>query len=97
MITNRRRLMATSTQTSPGRGWLERSRRRVDRSHHPRPAAFELDAGDVVFAPDGEEHWPGAAPDHFMTYLSITEGAPHWEPHVTDDEYRPSGREPRDR
>ena len=47
----------------------------------------ELTSGDVVFAPDGEEHWHGAAPDHFMTHLSITEGAPHWGPRVTDDEY----------
>jgi quercetin dioxygenase-like cupin family protein len=47
----------------------------------------ELEAGDVVFAPDGEEHWHGAAPEHFMTHLSITEGAPHWGSHVTDEEY----------
>jgi quercetin dioxygenase-like cupin family protein len=48
----------------------------------------ELNPGDVVFAPDGEEHWHGASPDHFMTHLSITEGAPHWGPHVTDAEYQ---------
>ena len=48
---------------------------------------IELNPGDVVFAPDGEEHWHGASPDHFMTHLSITEGAPHWGPHVTDAEY----------
>ena len=33
----------------------------------------ELNAGDVVFAPDGEEHWHGTRPDSFMTHLSITE------------------------
>ena len=48
----------------------------------------ELDTGDVIFAPDGEEHWHGATSDDFMTHLSITEGPPHWGPHVTDDEYR---------
>ena len=48
----------------------------------------ELSPGDVIFAPDGEEHWHGARPDHFMTHLSITEGPPHWGPHVTDDEYQ---------
>jgi len=48
---------------------------------------FELHIGDVVYAPDGEEHWHGATPDDFMTHLSITEGAPHWGDHVTDDEY----------
>jgi quercetin dioxygenase-like cupin family protein len=48
----------------------------------------ELHPGDVVFAPDGEEHWHGASPDHFMTHLSITEGAPRWGQRVTDVEYR---------
>ncbi|HEX4429975.1 MAG TPA: cupin domain-containing protein [Frankiaceae bacterium] len=47
----------------------------------------ELDTGDVVFAPDGEEHWHGAAPDAFMTHLSITDGTPNWGPHVSDAEY----------
>ena len=42
------------------------------------PELVELSPGDVIFAPDGEEHWHGARPDHFMTHLSITEGAPHW-------------------
>ena len=46
-----------------------------------------LNPGDVVYAPDGEEHWHGARPDHFMTHLSITEGDPHWGPRVTDAEY----------
>jgi hypothetical protein len=41
-----------------------------------------------------EWHWHGAAPDHFMTHLSITEAVPgdqrpetDWGEHVTDDEY----------
>ena len=50
----------------------------------------ELHPGDVVFAPDGEEHWHGASPGHFMTHLSITEGGPHWGPQVTDAEYHAS-------
>jgi quercetin dioxygenase-like cupin family protein len=50
--------------------------------------AVELRPGDVIYAPDGEEHWHGATPDDFMTHLSITEGAPHWGDHVTDDEYQ---------
>jgi quercetin dioxygenase-like cupin family protein len=49
--------------------------------------AVELHAGDVVHAPGGEEHWHGATPDDFMTHLSITEGAPRWGDHVTDEEY----------
>jgi quercetin dioxygenase-like cupin family protein len=44
-----------------------------------------------VAAPDGEEHWHGARPDHFMTHLSITEGTPHWGSHITDTEYQDRG------
>jgi quercetin dioxygenase-like cupin family protein len=54
----------------------------------------EIRPGDIVYAPPGEWHWHGAAADHFMTHLSITE-APgderpeaDWGEHVTDDEYR---------
>jgi quercetin dioxygenase-like cupin family protein len=46
----------------------------------------ELNPGDVVFAPDGEEHWHGASPAQFMTHLSVTEGGPHWGLHVTGGE-----------
>jgi quercetin dioxygenase-like cupin family protein len=52
-------------------------------------------AGDVVQTPADEWHWHGAAPDHFMTHLSITEGVADsqrpdadWGAHVTDEEYR---------
>jgi len=55
----------------------------------------EIRAGDIISTPSGEWHWHGAAPDHYMTHLSITEGvAPDderpetdWGEHVTDDEY----------
>jgi quercetin dioxygenase-like cupin family protein len=56
------------------------------------PEAVALRVGDVVYAPDGEEHWHGATADDFMTHLSITEGAPSWGRHVTDDEYRTANR-----
>jgi quercetin dioxygenase-like cupin family protein len=59
--------------------------------------AVGLYPGDVVYAPDGEEHWHGATADHYMTHLSITEGAPHWGDNVSDEEYanaRPSDRRP---
>ena len=49
--------------------------------------AAEIRAGDVVYAPAGEEHWHGARPDHFMTHLSITDGDATWGDHVTDAEY----------
>jgi quercetin dioxygenase-like cupin family protein len=54
----------------------------------------ELRAGDIVHTPADEWHWHGAAPDHFMTHLSITEATPAderpemtWGEHVTDEEY----------
>jgi quercetin dioxygenase-like cupin family protein len=52
--------------------------------------AHEIRSGDLVYTPDGEEHWHGASPDHLMTHLSITEGPPHWGDHVTEAEYRAS-------
>jgi quercetin dioxygenase-like cupin family protein len=55
----------------------------------------ELHAGDVVFTPDGEAHWHGATPHDLMTHLSITEGAPHWGDHVTDEEYAAASSETR--
>lgn len=58
-------------------------------------AVARIRAGDIVSTPADEEHWHGAAPDHFMTHLSITEatGDPakpetRWGAHVTDAEYR---------
>lgn len=59
-------------------------------------ALEEIRAGDTVHTPAGEWHWHGAAPDHFMTHLSITEAPPDpgqpepdWGDHVTDEEYDP--------
>lgn len=49
----------------------------------------EIQPGDVIYTPTGEEHWHGATPEHFMTHLSITEGPAQWGAHVTDDEYQP--------
>ena len=56
----------------------------------------DLRPGDVVYTPDAEEHWHGAAPDHFMTHLSITEGGPHWGAHVSDAEYHAPNTAERD-
>ncbi len=56
---------------------------------------MSIRAGDIVTTPADEWHWHGAAPDHFMTHLSITEGVPgnqrpeaDWGEHVSDAEYR---------
>jgi quercetin dioxygenase-like cupin family protein len=55
----------------------------------------EIGAGDVVHTPADEWHWHGAASDHFMTHLSITEAADQpdkpeadWGEAVSDAEYR---------
>ena len=48
---------------------------------------IEIRAGDSVYTPADEWHWHGATPDHFMTHLSITDGAATWGEHVTNDEY----------
>lgn len=57
-------------------------------------AVVAVRAGDIVYTPADEEHWHGAAPDYFMSHLSITEGAgdtdkpaTRWGAHVTYAEY----------
>jgi quercetin dioxygenase-like cupin family protein len=55
-------------------------------------ALHEIRAGDTVFAPPGEWHWHGAAPDHYMTHLAIWAAPPDgpestWAEAVTDEEY----------
>ena len=44
-------------------------------------------AGDVIHIPGGEWHWHGAAADHLMTHLSMSEGDAEWGEHVSDGEY----------
>ncbi len=48
--------------------------------------------GDRVFFEPGEEHWHGAAPDRFMSHLSIVVtdergNSATWGRQVTDEEY----------
>jgi quercetin dioxygenase-like cupin family protein len=47
--------------------------------------------GDVVHTPSGEWHWHGAAPDRFMSHLSLTEGPATWGDHVSEDVHRSGG------
>ncbi|MFL5761228.1 MAG: cupin domain-containing protein [Thermomicrobiales bacterium] len=52
----------------------------------------ELRPGDSVFFEPGEDHWHGAAPNRFMTHISMVvvddEGnSATWGAHVTDNEY----------
>jgi quercetin dioxygenase-like cupin family protein len=51
-------------------------------------ARVTIRPGQVAFTPGKEWHWHGAAPDHFMTHLAVTEGNAEWGEHVTDAEYR---------
>jgi quercetin dioxygenase-like cupin family protein len=64
--------------------YVTEGRGRVQSRHE---SVVELRPGDVHFTPDGHEHWHGAAPDHLMTHLSITQGPATWGDHVTDAEY----------
>jgi quercetin dioxygenase-like cupin family protein len=53
---------------------------------------IEMRPGDIIYTPPEEEHWHGAASDHFMTHLAVWEGVADgsettWGVHVTDDEY----------
>jgi quercetin dioxygenase-like cupin family protein len=54
----------------------------------------EINSGNMVVTPPDEVHWHGAAPEHFMAHLSITEGVDEgmvetdWRELVTDEEYR---------
>ena len=48
--------------------------------------------GDVIHTEPGEWHWHGAAPDRFMTHLTMYEAAPDgeettWGETVSDDDY----------
>ena len=48
----------------------------------------EINSGNMVVTPPDEVHWHGAAPDHLMTHLAVSEGEPNWGDHVTDQQYR---------
>jgi quercetin dioxygenase-like cupin family protein len=52
---------------------------------------IDVRSGDVISTPPDEEHWHGAAPDHFMTHLGMTGGDAQWGDHVTDAEYGGAG------
>ncbi|MYS14988.1 cupin domain-containing protein [Streptomyces sp. SID4982] len=54
---------------------------------------LEAHQGETVTCPPGEDHWHGAAPDHFMEHIALWEGegggAPEttWAEAVGDGEY----------
>ncbi len=56
-----------------------------------RAQAFEIRPGDIVHIAPNENHWHGAAPDHFLIHIAIT---PHpdgkrtnWAQKVSDAKY----------
>ena len=44
-------------------------------------------AGDTIWAPPGERHWHGAAPDSYLTHTAISLGVTAWEEEVADGDY----------
>ena len=57
---------------------------------------IEVQPGQTVYTPPGEEHWHGATPDDFMEHLAMLENSDNpnatttWGQHVTDEEYNTS-------
>ena len=51
-------------------------------------ARERLNPGDVVWAPPGEVHWHGAAPDSFINHTAISLGPTDWAEQVDDEHYR---------
>lgn len=47
-----------------------------------------LQAGDLVWAPPGEEHWHGAAPDSFLNHTAVSLGLTRWHEEVSDEHYQ---------
>ena len=65
----------------------------VGRMQSRGAVVIEIRAGDTVLTPPGEWHWHGAAPEHFMTHLTIYEAATNgaeteWGDQVSDADYR---------
>lgn len=44
-------------------------------------------AGDTIWAPPGERHWHGAAPNSYLTHTAISLGETLWMEPVPDNEY----------
>jgi quercetin dioxygenase-like cupin family protein len=55
--------------------------------------------GQTIYTPPGEEHWHGAAPDHFMEHLALLETADGttakdgWFEHVSNEDYTAASKE----
>ena len=51
----------------------------------------EIREGDVVWIPPGQKHWHGAAPDHAMTHIAMSESldgkSVEWMEKVSDEQF----------
>ena len=56
-----------------------------------------VNAGDVVWAPPGEVHWHGAAPDSFLSHTAVSLGLTSWAEEVDEEHYRGAFGTPRHR
>jgi quercetin dioxygenase-like cupin family protein len=97
-------VLSTSVHFTPGArtAWHTHTRGQtiyvtegVGRCQREGEPVQEIRPGDRVFFEPGENHWHGAAPDRFMTHLSIVlnddEGKnTTWGKHVTDAQYDPA-------
>jgi quercetin dioxygenase-like cupin family protein len=65
-----------------GHGWVGT---REDGTH-------AVHAGDVIWAPPGEQHWHGATATTTMTHVAVTLGDTHWHDEVVDVPPSPPAR-----
>lgn len=52
-----------------------------------------LEPGDSVWAPPGEQHWHGAAPDSFVVHTAVSLGPTQWGEEVSDEHYQAAFKE----
>ncbi|ROS74637.1 quercetin dioxygenase-like cupin family protein [Curtobacterium sp. PhB130] len=56
-------------------------------------SVIEVQPGETVYTPAGEEHWHGATPDRYMEHLAMLDLSDDpattttWLEHVADDDY----------
>jgi hypothetical protein len=85
----------TASPTPPaGSLCAEAGRDPHDRALTDLVGELSMRAGDVIYTQADERHWHGAAPDRFMTHLSITEAVlrqhrpPQHDPRFTPEAHR---------
>ncbi len=64
-------------RVTSGTGWVCSRGERPDR----------IGGGDVVWTPPHEQHWHGAAEEHYLLHLAVSLGATSWLDEVDDEDY----------